>query len=1695
MPNTDTDNTPKRRRRKRALLGADNTKPAQNITEQKQPVQTQPVQPVQSEPVIKEPVTEIKNEPKRRRRRRDVPGADNTKPSQNITEQKPPVQPEPVINEPVAEIKNVPGGISFANYEKLALKEYSKKTDLILTGQFHMPTSEELQVKFLSMSNEELISEYNTLLAENPLSWRKNAINKLPKWVRNTGNVTLLSDYLENPDKPLSYEERFFLKDNIKTARKLAENQLKINSRIENGQSPLERKEYKITHGPNGTEGVLLEGAHLKNYQTSNNGCWSCFLQVLASSKGLDLTQEEIRNYRPDISKEEAEKTIEATDEAYNTDTFNNAIDMGDSILSFMPNTMLSEFAVNGYNQDIAKETGLSADEYAEAAYDKIKKVLTHAIKDERSPVGITNGKHFLTIVGIEGDMIKYKNSSMEYAGQDSPDHTHEKSIQELFGDVLTGRSYEQFALEFTYATEIKLSKDGKTLFGVPSDYVSAEPDGKVNPQPATIRAGAKLPKEENQINRKGIQVARVSGVEDTMTEQAFRKKSKDNVVFYDRAYIPKKLNMEYLRAQAEKRTLKEEERLRQIDRTELGMDRKKLQSADIVLDRNINKKETFGLEKIDAPLNGKAKDDINIGAERKAAHTVTKKREEAAIQHKTELLDVTRTQGLVLGFNDIKEGKHPELGAIQFLNNPNYKIENISKDELNLCSQLIEPIFGEDINGTSIIDIQTVLDKFTYKKTPDSEPVNLVEDVRSRIQQLPTYKNAKDVDKNYILYLYVKAEIMHHSMEPNSELSYVNGANSIERIDSALGPIRGEEAVNNLIAQQNNNTKRAAYELRELDIPKADENNLYDVVMGLNDETLDKLASIHKDIFRNNEEYERGTFKLKFGNSEEKMNVTASDFLKLKGTNAVKAENRDKVIRAAQLIALGNGIDVVINDKLLPNLKSIVLGNKSKQDQIARNMTSEDISFTPSEGKKFYNIGNSITNIQQSVTNMLAAIEEADNSLTPSSKQFSKMKKDLKSLDKLVNVKWQQKIERGEPVTFEMMEQFIQKSDKLQQRIIDYLDHKNRQMLKDPTRRNNVKKQDYEQNRIKTNINMLDSLQTLTDKVSSSVLNSLSNDAKAYFRKDIADQEIVRKDMNINGDDLRKSSARSFDRMIQLDDHFYKRQMKGDKKETLTEARDRIIAAVNKKYDAKAYEDFKKNNPYNLNSSLSVIFLDYRNHHTKPGKEDLKQIYTSSVDADRMSRVTVTPEKDMIRNYKKALLAETPENLYKLSSGNAADVPEASRTAIERAESIYGPAAYLRKDYEKTGMFRQEDINKLRYMEISNFKPIGFPKAANGISMNAKEFAAIAYAAAHTKQAYDKIDPKYHVSPDPEISMPVVIKRYTSMMEPAFSIDSLSKNAHIGDKYTDAIAYSREAAFDALSKYNEIPQNKEPLAKLIKTGIKEIVKKGKGAMACAGLDIEMAARMCNMLKQDPELAQIAEREGLRQEDKDYIKSFEEALKITKRGNYAIDVLSSDVPLSREERLELVTDYVEYRMLTENFCDARERRDNDAVYKEAVDQKLNDLKKRQDELQAKFDKDTRKNKYEEAPFQGVIEHNNITSAMDYKYPPQSSLYFNLGKPGFSDSLRNAVKDMVDNTVFNSVRKNLNEAVNNVSLGYGLQNILKNYKKAPKDKEGDYDIQKYIEKENKKKAEEAAKKKAKEEKTKNKEAVKNKTHKK
>ena len=104
-----------------------------------------------------------------------------------------------------------------------------------------------------------------------------------------------MKDYLKANKDKLSASEIEHLNYRIEVmeeVNKLSENNLKEINKRKALIAPVERKDGTIE----------LVHIHQDNLQNTWNGCWSVSLQLLLQSRGVRLTQEQIRGFRPDIT-------------------------------------------------------------------------------------------------------------------------------------------------------------------------------------------------------------------------------------------------------------------------------------------------------------------------------------------------------------------------------------------------------------------------------------------------------------------------------------------------------------------------------------------------------------------------------------------------------------------------------------------------------------------------------------------------------------------------------------------------------------------------------------------------------------------------------------------------------------------------------------------------------------------------------------------------------------------------------------------------------------------------------------------------------------------------------------------------------------------------------------------------------------------------------------------------------------------------------------------------------------------------------------------------------------------------------------------------------------------------------------------------------------------------------------------------
>ena len=436
-----------------------------------------------------------------------------------------------------------------------APKELSKE-DRLLKRELH----EKLYVKFLDAADRK------------PKAWEYKP-SMLPVWAQSTGSIEVMDSmlYVHGDNLPLADKVRM-LKRRMVT--------LKAKSLAKEDRDNVREKPYILEDNE---KGVRLTNVVQDKFQNSGNGCWSVSTSLLIKSRGVDnVNQTDVRAFRPNYTgdeirtalldegptEKEQEKGITAFKMSENNsdvykmmqeDLGNNIIDRGDAFLSLAPNSMLQGIQINGYDME-ARRAGLTKEQYLKNAERVVREHIEHALRDEKSPVSFLSGGHYITVVGIDKNgNLEYKDSLNREDGK-GPNESRYIPLKSL---LLRLTNKRPLSITMNWAADINLSKDGKTLYGVPSEYLSVGDDGKLI-RPDVLKA------EDNLINtyqkKEGTNISRKCFSEDpdiTSARDAYLRNNGVNLT--QMAYLPEKLDIVALKNKAENRSLDEEKALQEV--------------------------------------------------------------------------------------------------------------------------------------------------------------------------------------------------------------------------------------------------------------------------------------------------------------------------------------------------------------------------------------------------------------------------------------------------------------------------------------------------------------------------------------------------------------------------------------------------------------------------------------------------------------------------------------------------------------------------------------------------------------------------------------------------------------------------------------------------------------------------------------------------------------------------------------------------------------------------------------------------------------------------------------------------------------------------------------------------------------------------------------------------------------------------
>ena len=407
------------------------------------------------------------------------------------------------------------------------------------------------------------------LAAMYPKSWEYNKESRetLPTEIRNSGNHDALVRYFNKNQANMHICEKARILHRIRTLEK-AQN-IYNGDRNKEKDSFIDRPYVIISQNP----GFRDEHLNLGNRQSSNNGCWSCALELQLKAQGISVTQEEIRNFRVDFDdkKLHSPSFTQKLDRVYMYDNMNDITEKSSAALAFKPNLMMRTFDI--LTPDQAQEAlgtnGLiDRQKYIKDAANSALAKIKYILLNDNSPVSFTDGRHYYTITGIDGPDVTYIDSMRKGDVNVREQKPFENFVRDIMmPDPQSGRLPNK--LQLVWLTEMELSEDGRSFYNVPSNYLELKEDGsfKMPPQAILDDATDKTATEDDSFR-----LCLVGGKDDTVFDRLTRNPLDDkNLFIVEQAIIPKKINADLLRANMKARSEDRRNELEQYRKDLLG--------------------------------------------------------------------------------------------------------------------------------------------------------------------------------------------------------------------------------------------------------------------------------------------------------------------------------------------------------------------------------------------------------------------------------------------------------------------------------------------------------------------------------------------------------------------------------------------------------------------------------------------------------------------------------------------------------------------------------------------------------------------------------------------------------------------------------------------------------------------------------------------------------------------------------------------------------------------------------------------------------------------------------------------------------------------------------------------------------------------------------------------------------------------
>ncbi|MCR4716079.1 MAG: hypothetical protein K5656_02765 [Lachnospiraceae bacterium] len=432
--------------------------------------------------------------------------------------------------------------------------------------------------------------------------WENLDINntKISERVRNASNEAIIANYIKDHGASLSMKELSFLEHRLESCKKInkaiRDTNANLTDEFKENQTKLSVDENKKSY--------ILTDINQPSFQTADNGCWSCFYQMLLQSKGVNnLTQEDIRAFRPDSN----DKFNQDSDIEMNTDARVNACDMGDLMLSISPDSVMKSNEIWSFNKYKGNNYGSKEEKnnYFNSAVKGVKETITNAIKRYHSPVGLMMDGHYITIIGIEGDNLLYKNSMPTAEANNNPNYTYKKDIKDVLNSALNGENADIITL--TWLEDIELSKTNNKVYNSSVERTSINENSDIN-----IQAKETQDFYIDDRHNKGSLLTTTGSIDLEDKYSAFRTHTMDGYVKTEKSYFPKSVNINRIKDRAKKRSKEDENYfLKELEerknKTEAIYNTIKIAEINEVNNPKMEEKEELKRYKINVEYTGRA--------------------------------------------------------------------------------------------------------------------------------------------------------------------------------------------------------------------------------------------------------------------------------------------------------------------------------------------------------------------------------------------------------------------------------------------------------------------------------------------------------------------------------------------------------------------------------------------------------------------------------------------------------------------------------------------------------------------------------------------------------------------------------------------------------------------------------------------------------------------------------------------------------------------------------------------------------------------------------------------------------------------------------------------------------------------------------------------------------------------------------